>query len=131
MDAREAKLPKWAQDELATLRRQREEAFTELREYVNTQEPSDMGILRSPSPGRDTGRQVVFLPKHTIIRCFVDEGPGALQPDSGVRRYFDVRVVGGYDGKPRALEVSTGGSVYPAVRPQAANVIRIDGADRP
>lgn len=112
----ESRLPRWAREELQTLRRNLEIAKEQLNQA--------MGATDEPSPIRieDFGKPEVFMPERTVL--VFGEDP-MLRGRSGllVRWVREMPERGPSQGRAY-VEVMAGSSMI-SIRPQAANVIRV------
>jgi hypothetical protein len=108
-DPREDKLPKWAQDQLATLR----------RKVTDAERRAEEARLASGPEDSDT-----FLHPHDEIPVRLGRGePVRFQLGENYFDYLDVRIKRDRRDGPY-LELMSGGGVL-ALRPQVSNVVRV------
>lgn len=129
-----SKLPKWARDHIELLEIRLAEAKEELTAHL--EHPMSSVAVERTEGMMGNGPRFVYLPRGATIAFFLDDD---LDIEPRERKIISVRraqqkgswSVQGVEAAQFYLEVSTGGSCFPSVQPQAANVVRIRAVDAP
>jgi hypothetical protein len=121
--AREARLPVWARDLLANLRRQVLEANREAHEAHLTTKPEDSDTILNPFERRPIG-----LGRGALVRFNLFDLPlpeGRYRDD----HYIDVRIQESVTGRlPRRVQIMGGGMVL--LQPKSGNTLDAWVSDR-
>lgn len=112
-DAREPKLPKWAQDLLAQQRRVLQRLHAYAVEAQLATEPNDSDAVLRPYGEPQLGLGPIGLGRHVSVRFLLAPTPGHPEP------YVDLRL----EDNRQALRVMTGERLW--LHPLASNVAQV------